>query len=110
MAPSFILTSSPFLLSQITLASFVPDVSQPHQDAKRPYAVSRFDYSVQADENFEGVVKTSSESLVEVLATKFAGILIRREKDSTFKATAKRESLANWGALQRGHGGVGNKS
>ncbi|KAL4756988.1 uncharacterized protein BDW70DRAFT_163957 [Aspergillus foveolatus] len=93
MASTFILTSSPLLLSQVTLASFIPDVSQPHQDAKRPYTVSSSDYSVQPDENFDGLVNTSSKSLLDFLLSKFAGIFGGLEKGDSFKVTAGKGNI-----------------
>lgn len=82
---TFILTSSPFLLSQVTLASFVPTISQPHQDAKRPYGVQESDYSVQADTLFDGQMNTSSKTFFDVLATKFASFSAAHEKSSALK-------------------------
>lgn len=89
MAPTFILANSPYLLSQVTLASFVPDVSQPHQDAKRPCKVSESEYSIQPDEDLQSLVTTKSGSLLEIIATKFAGLLIRREKGNDFRIEAE---------------------
>ncbi|PNP42448.1 hypothetical protein TGAMA5MH_05189 [Trichoderma gamsii] len=93
MASTFILTSAPLLLSQVPLASFVPDISQPYADNKRPYTVSQSEYSVQTDTNLTGLVTRSSESLLEILATKFAHLLVRREEDSTFRMEAESGSI-----------------
>lgn len=88
MSPSpqtFILTSSPYTLSQITLASFVPNIKQPHQDAKRPYVPKESDYTVQSDSLFEGSIDTSSKSFLEILATKFASFSASREKTDVLR-------------------------
>ncbi|KAH6974441.1 hypothetical protein BKA56DRAFT_675873 [Ilyonectria sp. MPI-CAGE-AT-0026] len=115
MASSFILTSAPLLLSQIGLASFIPDISQPYADAKRPYTVSPSEYSDQPDTNFHGLVQASSESLMKVLATRFAGLVVQRESGTTFRVDADQGSLytlnnpadlfeAILGSLQHGEG------
>ncbi|QYS95107.1 hypothetical protein H0G86_002421 [Trichoderma simmonsii] len=89
MTPTFILTSAPLLLSQVPLASFVPDISQPYADGKRPYTVSQSEYSVQPDADFKSIVAKSSEKLLEILATKFSNLLVRREEGSTFRVEAE---------------------
>jgi len=93
MASSFILTSAPLLLSQVPLASFVPDVSQPYADVKCPYTVSHSEYSVRPDNNFTGLVNTSSESLLQILVTNFADLMVRREQGGTFRVEAKRGNI-----------------
>jgi hypothetical protein len=88
-ATTFILTSSPFLPSQVTLASFVPNISQPHQDAKRPYTVRDSDYSIQTDGLFAGQMDSSSKTFLDVLATKLASFSVAREKSNTLKLLAE---------------------
>jgi hypothetical protein len=94
MAPTtFILTNSPFVLSQIALASFVPNTSQPHQDAKKPYKVEDSDYSIQPDENFNILISSSSETVVKVLATKFASFFLKHDQDNTLRVTAEQGNV-----------------
>ncbi len=88
MAATVILTSAPLLLSQVPLASFVPDVSQPYSDVYHPYTVSRSDYSVRRDVAFTGVVNISSERFLQLLATRFAALVVRREQGSTYRVEA----------------------
>ena len=85
MAATVILTSAPLLLSQVPLASFVPDVSQPYSDVYQPYMALRSDYSVRRDVTFTGVVNISSERFLQLLATRFATLVVRREQGSTYR-------------------------
>ncbi|KAI0412885.1 hypothetical protein F5X98DRAFT_305089 [Xylaria grammica] len=89
MASTFILTSAPLLLSQVPLASFVPDVGQPYADTKRIYTVSQSDYSVRPETTFTGLVSKSSGGLLNILATKFVNLLAQRERESTFRVEAE---------------------
>jgi hypothetical protein len=94
MAPStFILTSSPFIRDQIALASFVPNVRQPHQDAKRPYAVKSSDYTIQPDDDFEGLINAGSKSFFNIFATKLAVFSLRREEGSELHVVAKKGNI-----------------
>jgi hypothetical protein len=94
MAPTtFILTSSPFVLGQIALASFIPNIRQPHQDAKRPYAAKASDYSVQPDDDFEGLINTSSKSFLNIFATKFAAVSFQHDKSSMLHVTAQKGNI-----------------
>lgn len=93
MASTFILTSAPLLPSQVPLGSFVPDISQPYADVKRLVTVSQSDYSVRPDIDFSGIVNISSESLLQILATRFANLLVRRDQGSTFQVEAERGNL-----------------
>ncbi|KAI1355887.1 hypothetical protein F5Y01DRAFT_267995 [Xylaria sp. FL0043] len=89
MTLTFILTSAPLLLGQVSLASFVPDVSQPYADITQPYTVPPSEYSVRPETAFTGVVSTSSGSLLDILATKFVSLLGQREKDNTVRLEAE---------------------
>lgn len=88
MVATVILTSAPLLLSQVPLASFVPDVSQPYSDVYQPHRVSQSDYSVRRDAAFTGVVNISSERFLRLLATRFATLVVRREQGSTYRVEA----------------------
>lgn len=90
---TFILTSSPFLVSQITLASFVPNIQQPHQDAKRPYAIKEFDYSVQPDDAFDGLISTESKKFLQILATRFAAFSLHRDRSNMLQVQAQRGNI-----------------
>ncbi|KAI1064837.1 hypothetical protein LB507_001221 [Fusarium sp. FIESC RH6] len=84
-----ILTSAPLLLSQVPLASFVPDISQPYADVKKLYTVSPSEYSTREDVNFTGAVNASSERFFEIMTTRFANLLVRHEQDITYRVEAK---------------------
>lgn len=91
MAPAtFILTSSPFVLNQITLGSFIPNIRQPHQDGKRPYTVKASEYSVQPDDAFNGLINISSRSFLNLFATRFATFSFQHDKSSMLRITAQR--------------------
>ncbi|KAL3429314.1 hypothetical protein BDV09DRAFT_200714 [Aspergillus tetrazonus] len=62
---TFVLTTSPFTLGQVHLASFVPDVRQPHQDAKR-------------------------FTRLKALASKCLGLSLTRDKGNVLHVTAER--------------------
>ncbi|QKX64819.1 uncharacterized protein TRUGW13939_11995 [Talaromyces rugulosus] len=94
MAPStFILTSSPFVPSQIALASFVPNIRHPHQDAKKPYAVTAVDYTSQPDDDFDGLINTGSKSFLSIFATRLAGLSLQSDQSSMLHVTAKKGNI-----------------
>lgn len=91
MAPhTFVFTNSPYTLSQISLASFVPNLQQPHQDAECTYQVQESDYDSQNDENFDLVLSSSSESRLKAVATKFASIFGSKGRDDRFQVQASK--------------------
>ncbi|KAK4031954.1 hypothetical protein C8A01DRAFT_51131 [Parachaetomium inaequale] len=91
MAPhTFIFTNSPYKLNQISLASFVPNLQQPHQDAERTYQVQEPDYDIQDDESFDVVLNSSSESHLKAAATKFASIFGNKDKSDQFQVQASK--------------------
>lgn len=90
---TFILTSSPFVLSQVALASFVPNIQQPHQDAKRPYTIKNSDYSVQPDDAFDGLISTESKRFLQILATRFAAFSLRHDRSSMLQVKAQRGNI-----------------
>ncbi|KAK4076850.1 hypothetical protein Purlil1_12558 [Purpureocillium lilacinum] len=91
MSPTtFILTSSPFVLNQIALASFIPNIRQPHQDGKKPYTIKPSDYSVQPDDAFDGLINTGSKSFLNIFATRFASFSLQHDKSSMLHVTAQK--------------------
>ena len=85
---TFILTTSPFTKAQIALASFVPNIKQPHQDSERPYQVTESDYEVQTDEALGFILKSSSESHLKILVTKLFSGGVERDSESKSQVTA----------------------
>ncbi|KXJ84808.1 hypothetical protein Micbo1qcDRAFT_181345 [Microdochium bolleyi] len=107
MAPNtFILTSSPFVLNQIALASFVPNIRQPHQDGKRPYTVKASDYSVQPDVAFDGLINTGSRSFLNVFATRFASFSFQQDKSSMLHVTAQKGRIYSLNSPSKTGGGM----
>ncbi|CAP71704.1 uncharacterized protein PODANS_6_6615 [Podospora anserina S mat+] len=86
---AFMLTNSPYLLSQISLASFVPHLTQPHQDAKRPYhPVPESAFTTQPDALFSAELDASSKTFLDVLATKFASFSVSYSKSTVLRILA----------------------
>ncbi|KAI1825440.1 hypothetical protein F4861DRAFT_538126 [Xylaria intraflava] len=84
----FIFTNSPYKLGQISLASFVPNIHQPHQDAERSYQLQESDYDVQDDEGLDLVLNNSSESHLKAVATKLVSIFGSKGKGTSFQMQA----------------------
>ncbi|KAG5747454.1 hypothetical protein H9Q69_000423 [Fusarium xylarioides] len=90
IAKTFVLTNSPYTKSQIALASFVPNVKQPHQDTERPYQVKDTDYTIQPDSAFNFIISNASESHLRVLATRLLSLSASLNKEDTLQVTAEK--------------------
>ncbi|KAI1434926.1 hypothetical protein GGR50DRAFT_694581 [Xylaria sp. CBS 124048] len=89
MAPhTFIFTNSPYKLCQISLASFVPNIHQPHQDAERSYQVQESDYDAQDDEGFDLLLNSSSESHLKAAASKLVSVFGSKGKGNRLQVQA----------------------
>lgn len=87
-SPEFILTTSPFGKDDIPLGSFVPDRSTPSTDAIQPYEIPDEDIAKTSDKNFDGTIRTQSESWFQLVITRFLSFVLQSEKSTTFHVTA----------------------
>jgi hypothetical protein len=59
----------------------------------RPYKVKESDYSTQPDDHFDGVISSSSETLFQALATRFASLSLGYGKASKLHITAAKGNI-----------------
>ncbi|RYP81102.1 hypothetical protein DL769_002158 [Monosporascus sp. CRB-8-3] len=86
----FILTNSPYTTKQIALASFIPNVKYPHQDAQKPYSLRDSDWSSQADDAIDLLVSRGSATGISALATRFARIFFKNETGDAWRLQAQK--------------------
>jgi hypothetical protein len=75
MSSKFILTNVPFLLEDVQLASLVPDIRNPHQDALSALEVIKgVDFSVRDQRNLKVLLNSAESSFFRTHLTKLASL------------------------------------